>query len=203
MTSSTALSELTEFLDIAQKQGYLNDNTAQARKTACSKMFSVLEEGQQSVEYVRENLAVIKARFQNLNKEVRGSTVEEYSRRVQIVLNDYAQWKSDRAAWERASANRATSARDSTPAGEKVRNGKEQPKASKPQPDPNPDARTVSFPLRSNFEISVTIPREGITVSELKRLAYFLLPYAKDWEPGSSRAEFPMLDSNAERPEAR
>jgi hypothetical protein len=35
------------------------------------------------------NMDAIKTRFQNLNKDVRGGTVDEYARRVLFSVNDY------------------------------------------------------------------------------------------------------------------
>jgi len=204
MTTSN-LEEVIEFLVIAEKQGFLNDNTVQARRTACNKLFSVLDEDQKTVEYVRDNLDLIKTRFQNLNKEVRGGTVEEYGRRVQLVLNDYAQWKTDRSGWERDVGARG--ARESRmTSGDTEKKPRSTPRAEKSKQSPSDGAannggaaRVVTFPLRQDFEVSVGLPRDGITVSELKRLLWFLLPYARDWEPTTSpRVVFPMLESNGE-----
>jgi hypothetical protein len=39
------------------------------------------------------------------------------------------------------------------------------------------------------------LPRDGLTVAELKKLLYFLLPYTKDWEPnGSPQQVFAALE---------
>ena len=55
--------------------------------------------------------------------------------------------------------------------------------------------RTVTFPFRSDFDVSITLPREGMSVKELKKLLYFLLPYAIDWEPTMSpRTVFEVLE---------
>lgn len=201
---TTSVDEVIEFLGIAGDKGFLNDNTVVARRTACNKFFDILEPDQKNVEYVRENLDVIKARFSNLNKEVRGNTVEEYARRVKLVIEDFTAWKTDRAAWEREVSSRQ-SARPAND-GEK----KSKPKTEKPQPQanggaqaqatPNPDARVVTFPIRPDFDIQVTLPRTGLTVPELKKLVYFLLPYAPDWEPSESpRNVFPMLERDDAR----
>lgn len=199
-----SVDEVIEFLGIAGDKGFLNDNTVVARRTACNKFFDILEPDQKTVEYVRDNLDVVKARFSNLNKDVRGNTVDEYARRVKLVLDDFTAWKTDRSAWERDVSAR------SRPAGDGERKAK--PKAEKPKappqqsttgngaahqapPNANPDTRTVTFPIRPDFDLSVTLPRAGIKVDELKRLVYFLLPYAQDWEPSESpRSVFPMLE---------
>src|SRR5688500_16988875 len=99
---TTSVDEVIEFLGIAGDKGFLNDNTVVARRTACNKILDLLEPDHKNVEYVRDNLDVIKSRFSNLNKDVRGNTVDEYARRVQLVLNDFTAWKEDRAAWERS-----------------------------------------------------------------------------------------------------
>lgn len=207
--STTNLEEVTEFLGIASAKGFLNENTVNARRTACNKFFDILDKDQKNVEYLRDSLDVVKARFSNLNKDVAGTTVDEYARRVQLVLNDFTAWKEDRSGWERSiSAKQNT--RPSADGEKKARATKAKPEKVKPQVQasgangstnsaqtPPPQTRVVSFPIRSDFDLSVTLPREGIKVEELKRLVYFLLPYAQDWAPSQSpQSVFPMLEIN-------
>src|SRR6185312_12993187 len=98
---STSLSDVSAFLDIAEKKDFFNANTIQSRRVACNKFFEILDEDQKTVEYVSENLDVIKARFTNRYPEVSGRTIEVYAQRVRLVLNDFLAWKADRAGWER------------------------------------------------------------------------------------------------------
>ena len=198
----TSLDEPLEFLGIVGSKGFWNDNTVQARRTACKKFFDILDEDQKNVEYVRDNLDVIKSRYMNLNKDAAGTTVDEYGRRVKLVMDEFTEWKVDRSAWEKKNA-----AKQARPAGD----GQRKPKAEKlnsqaaaapngangaNHEEPKPATRTVSFPIRPDFDLSVTLPRDGIRVDELKRLLYFLLPYAQDWEPTQSpRSVFNMLES--------
>ena len=128
---TTNVDEMIEFLGIIEEQGFLNDNTAVARRTACKKLFDILDPEQRTVEYVRDNLPVIKTRFSNLNKEVRGGTVDEYARRVQLVIDEFTKWKADRAAWEREQASK----QNARPAGDGERKSK--PKAEKAKPQTN------------------------------------------------------------------
>src|SRR5260370_34592111 len=106
------LDDVQDFLATTAKQGYINENTALGRKTACAKLFTVLEPDQQSVAYVVDNMEGIKKRFQNLNKDVRGGTVDEYARRVLFAVNDYLKYKADRGAWEREAGARGKPAGD-------------------------------------------------------------------------------------------
>lgn len=203
----TSVEEVIEFLGIAGDKGFLNDNTVVARRTACNKFFDILEPDQKTVEYVRDNLDVVKARFSNLNKDVRGNTVDEYARRVKLVLDDFTAWKTDRSAWEREVSARQSS----RPAADGQRKAKSKPKAEKAKVQETPRAsnaaadggitggdtvmRLVEFPLRRDVDVKISLPRDGITMAELKKLAWFLLPYASDFDPEvSARDTFHMLE---------
>jgi hypothetical protein len=76
------------------------------------KLFSVLEPDQHTVAYVLDNMEGIKKRFSNLNKDVRGGTVDEYARRVLFAAKDYVKWKADRGAWERDAGSRGNATSD-------------------------------------------------------------------------------------------
>jgi hypothetical protein len=170
-----------EFLKIAADKGFLNENTVGARRTACNKFFDILEAGQKNVEYVLANLDIIKSRFSNLNKDVAGTTVDEYARRVQLVLNDFAAWKADRAGWERGVAAK----QNGRPGGEgekKARAPKAEKAAPAEAPKGNPAERVVTFPLRKDFEFKTALPRDGITMLELRKVLWFLLPYTTDFD---------------------
>lgn len=189
----TPLTEVIEFLDIANSKGFLNSFTVQSRITGCNKFFEILDEDQKNVEYLDKNLEIVKARFANLNKDVRGNTVDQYARRVRLVLSDFLAWKQDRSAWEREISSKQSARQTTTK--EKAAPKKDKPKkkttaeethetiSAMPNEAPSEKSgRTVSFPLREDFDLSITLPVKGITLSELKRLGLFLLPYISDWE---------------------
>jgi hypothetical protein len=179
----TSFSAVLEFLDIAARKNILNDNTVVARRTACNKFLEILEEDQKTVEYVRGNLDLIKARFSNRFKDVLGGTVDEYARRVQLVLNDYDQWSTDRAGWERTQAAKQ-SGRASEGSERRARQRPAKPAVNgSHHADSAGDTRTVTIPIRPDVDLKITMPKSGLTVAELKKLAYFLLPYANDWTP--------------------
>jgi hypothetical protein len=203
---TTDLNEVTDFLEIAGRQGFLNDNTVAARRTACNKLFDIIDPENKTVEYVRDNLDVVKGRFSNLNRDVRGDTVNEYARRVQLVLDDFTEWKADRAAWERKvssrQSNRPTNDAEKVVKlkAHKARNQTKDTDTSQAPESPELEARMVNFPIRPDFDLQVRLPRNGLTVQELKKLVYFLLPYAQDWEPTESpRHVFQMLERDDRR----
>lgn len=196
----TTLSDVSAFLDVAEKKDYFNSHTIQSRRVACNKFFEILDEDQKTVEYVNDNLDVIKARFTNRYPEVRGATIDAYANRVRLVLNDFAAWKADRAAWERNVASRQNSRSTGDEEARATRTRAEKPKpnasasTSAPADDVNPALRLVRIPLPSGVEVEVKIPRD-LTVADLKRVLWALLPYAHDWDPNvSPRQMFPQLE---------
>jgi hypothetical protein len=189
------LDDAVNFISTVEKQGYWNDNTAQARRTAWSKLFSVLEDAQKNVDYVLANLDAIKVRFLNLNREVTGTTVDEYIRRAKIVLTEFQKWSADRAGWERDAGSRgAKAAGDSEK--KKRTDRKEQPESA-PQGNGGARVRKLSLPLRKDFEVEITLPWEGLTKAEVLRISRFLAPYANDWEPEVPAARAGQSDYDA------
>lgn len=196
--SSTPLSDVSAFLEVAEKKDYFNAHTIESRRVACNKFFEILDEDQRTVEYVSENLDVIKARFTNRYPEVTGRTIEVYAQRVRLALKDFLAWRADRAGWERDLAARQT--RSSSGDGER-RARPEKPKqdaSPPPRNDENPDMRTVRVPLPSGVEVEIKIPRD-LSKSDLKRVLWALLPYAKDFDPEvSPQVTFPQLDARSD-----
>jgi hypothetical protein len=179
----TSLDDVFEFLEIIAKKNILNDNTVQARRTACNKLFELLEPDERTVEHVRDHLDSLKSRFSNKYRDINGATVEEYGRRVRAVLDDYAAWSTDRAAWERNIAAKQAG---------KPRDEERKPRAEKPKPSTNgsgsgagdsPSTTTAVFPFPGGRRVKIELPAEGLSMTEIKRLGYFLLPYANDWSP--------------------
>lgn len=191
MTTSE-LDSVLDFLGTTAKQGYINDNTALGRKTACAKLFEVLEDDHKTVAYVRDNIDVIKTRFQNLNKDVRGGTVDEYARRALFAVNDYMKWMADRGAWEREAGSRGKPAGDGekkakTPKVEK------QVETAAPTAVVNANTRMVAIPIRPDFDVSTAIPKD-ITINEVRKIAYVLAGYVVNYDPTAVKAIQDVLD---------
>jgi hypothetical protein len=145
---------------------------------------------------VRDNLDVIKARFTNRYTDVRGNTVDVYTNRVQLVIKDFLAWKADRSAWERDIASRQN-ARGTKDDGEKRRAEKVKSPAAAASAlaGDDVDVRVVKIPLPSGFEVEIKLPR-NLSVGDLRRVLWGLLPYATDWDPGvhSPPQMFPQLE---------
>jgi hypothetical protein len=191
MTSSE-LDSVLDFLGTTAKQGYVNDNTALGRRTACVKLFTVLDDDQRTVAYVRDNMDAIKTRFQNLNKDVRGGTVDEYARRVLFSVNDYMKWMADRGAWEREAGSRGKAASDGDKKAKAPKAEKQAPVAAVPAPVANTTTRMVAIPIRPDFDVSTVIPKD-ITIHEVRKIAYVLAGMVVNHDP-TTKAVQDLLD---------
>jgi hypothetical protein len=170
-----SLNDVVDFLTTVTKHGFINDNTAGARKTAIAKLSEVLEDDQRTCEYVLSNIDTIKVRMQNLAKDVRGGTIDAYASRALFAINEYQKWKSDRSAWERDSASR-----NRAPA----ENGEKKPKMFRPTMGSKASGpHTMQIRLQSGFEVSVTLPNGEFTQADVARIAYFLRGVATDFDP--------------------
>lgn len=195
--------EVLKFLEFAGRKSILNEQAINFRLTACNNLFSVLEEEEDNLDFILTNLDVLVNRFRNKNTSVQASTLKVYKSRVKSSLEDFKAWSADPFAWERQITDKARAA------GLESRREK---KAAKPPATAAPTAkkkaaakieselpaeneapvvvgpaRRVSFPIRPDFCVEMTIPAEGLTLKELQRLGLFLYPYCSDMEPGETR----------------
>jgi hypothetical protein len=200
----TSLTEVFEFLDVAEAKHFMNQNTVQARRTACNKLFEVLDEEQRTVEYVRDNIDVIKGRFTNKYKDVSGTTVDEYVRRAKLVLDNFSEWSADRAGWEKRITSKAAN-RTQRDEGSKARADRPQINSKSTfagtaanSADDDGQSHKATFPFPGGRKVTVSLPAEGLTMSELKRLGYFLLPYASDWDPDAMPMRAPEPSGRVE-----
>lgn len=167
--------DVIQFLEIAIKKGYLNRNTGTARKTACTKLFDILEEDEDTVGYVFNNIDTIKGRYLNLHPEdVSGTTVEEYKRRCMLAIKDFTDWTKNRAQWEQKVQNKSKKQTSSkTTAKTKVK------KIIKLEES------KISLTHELNFEIDgkkvkVSLPK-NFKRKDLMHLGHHLAPYCEDF----------------------
>jgi hypothetical protein len=137
----------------------------------------------------------LKGRFSNLNKGVNGSTVDEYARRVRLVLNDFDDWTADRAGWERNAASKArptSGDRVKTKADKPKTNGAQHSAADNTSKRAHRDAHRVVSAQRQ-LRDGREDPETGVRVPDLKRAFIGLLPYASDWEVDHPLHDIPFM----------
>lgn len=194
--------EVIKFLEFAGRKLILNEHAIHCRLTACNNLFAVLNEDEDSIDYILGNLDVLINRFRNRNTSVRASTLKVYKSRVKSSLEDFKSWSADPFAWERKVTDKAKAAglesrkekilrAKATKAPEPVKKAKKhiaEPVAAVPaEPTVSSDLnRKVAFPIRPDFSIEMTLPAEGLSMKELHRLGLFLYPYCYDLDPERS-----------------
>ncbi len=191
--------EVLKFLEFAGRKSILNEHAIHNRLTACNNLFGVLNEEEDSLDYILSNLDVLINRFRNKNNNVRASTLKVYKSRVKSSIEDFKAWSADPFAWERAVTDKAKAAAASESRKEKERKPAKAARKTMEIEDeeteilvegPAPDltgSRRVSFPIRKNFSVEMTLPAEGLTAKELQRLGLFLFPYCAEIEPDPSK----------------
>ena len=201
--------EVIKFLEFAGRKSILSEQAINCRLTACNNLFSMLNEDEDNLEYILSNLDVLVNRFRNRNTAVQPSTLKVYKSRVKSSLEDFKAWSADPFAWERAVTDKARVTQlehrrekkkkvaaptegetKSAPSSTKKATQKPSEKTETPvlvSELPASAMRKVSFPIRSDFSVEMTLPPEGLTLKELHRIGLFLYPYCKDIDPTETR----------------
>lgn len=81
--------EVSEFLTHPVIVGSIKPATAKARQVALRKFMKVLKEDEKTVEYLSDNLEIIKKRVLDDDRNIRGKTVEEYAKRIRQTLRGF------------------------------------------------------------------------------------------------------------------
>lgn len=204
--------EILKFLEMAGKRSILNEHTVNCRLTACHNLFSILNVGEDNVDYMLQNLDLLVNRFRNKNSSVQASTLKVYKSRLKNTLEDFVCWSKDSVGWERSVLEKANQAQKekrgkaSAPAaptaaekGRPASSGRPGRPARVTPPPPvvtrhleGETPRKVSFPIRSDFNVEITLPADGLTAKEVLKLGLFLFPYCKDIE-GREESVWPTL----------
>lgn len=196
--------EVLKFLEFVGRKSILNERAVNCRLTACNNLFDVLNEEEDNLDYIMGNLDLLVHRFRNRNPNVRASTMKVYKSRVKHSIEDFQSWSADPFVWERQVSEKAKllerGQRKSLRAARKISEPVEDAIARKVatqalselgelEVDTAEDtaetvdrARKVQFPIRSGTTVEVTLPAEGLTMKELRKLGMFLFPYCTDFD---------------------
>ena len=183
-----------EFLDYLMDKGLLNTNTGGGMKSACEKVFSVLDENEkQSLRGLNVESAV--KRFANKNPGVLSpDSLGVYRSRVQKVLELLEKFNLDPANFKlnapRAKTSEATNGPKKTSArrdmSQQEKSGAERANEHVPsihhEETHKSNAVTLMFPLRPDFIAQFVMPKD-LNLREAKKLAAYFELIAIDYEP--------------------
>ncbi len=179
---NTELQEVFKFLEHVEQHQLLNRNTILSRKTACRILFETLSKDEQSIDFILFNLDQLFKKVSVTDAQ----TLDVYKSRVKATLENFKAWKLDRSQWE-ASAQLGMNRKINL---YKIR---DQYQLHLPANSIGKSSlaerikyqtiatRHVSLSIRENFEVSVTIPKNGLTRQEFYRLTYLLMPHCPEF----------------------
>lgn len=187
MSTDYSFEAMTGFLDYASNHGLWKATTARSYAVAASKIEDELTE--QEAQDVRSiDLDIVFQRFVNRNKvAVSPNTLRTYKRRLTKAIEEFVAWRQDPTAYRPRIAGRERSAggntnarrppKEDTPEGGGARSDPPAPSG----PGPQSNLLTIPFPLRSDFVVSLQVPRD-LSAKEASRLAAFIRTLATDFE---------------------
>lgn len=181
-----------QFLDYLIDKGLINPNTGAGMRSACEKLFSVLDEDE------KQNLGGLDVdrtlkRFINLKPGVLSpESSGVYRARVKKALDLLEMFNRDPSGFKMDAIPRprvADGARNGKPAVRIKNRQSEAPKQDSPAETPH-DADlqrrsgsvSLTFPLREDFIAQFVLPKD-LNVREAKRLAAYFVVLAIDYEP--------------------
>jgi ribosomal protein S20 len=178
-----------QFLGYLITKGLVNANTGASMKTACEKIFSVLDEDEKQNLSALDTDATIR-RFMNLRPGVLSpDSAAVYKSRVQKALDLLEKFNRDPSGFKLDSGSKSRTT-DTQQNGNKAKKTTPEKLLQQPKTQIQQDSDTLAkrssvslnFPLGEDFIAQFVLPKD-LTVREAKRLAAYLEVLAVDFEP--------------------
>jgi hypothetical protein len=170
---NTPFAQVREFIRRQRAAGRYKAATARNLESACVKLESLLEPPNDNLQFVEKHLGDLVERYGNLHQSVGRGSLDSYRQRIAKAIADYTAHRTD-PQW-RPDARRAR----------KVESPKPRPVGKTPaQPADVPVSTSVSamthrLPLRGNFDVEITLPRD-FTAQEAKRVSAWITVLAAE-----------------------
>lgn len=162
---------LVEFLDYVADKGLMNKSTAQARRSAVTKVLGI-DEDWESVDLRSLDLDDQTLRFETISKaELTPASLETYSSRFRSAVAEYLKYLDDPASYRPRRSQRRSSQAKRDEGSTSPRNGGRA--GPDPEPQPRDDLVTYPFPLRPRTMAYLQLPPD-LRPGEAERLANFV-----------------------------
>ena len=171
--------DLLEFLDHAGNRGLMTKTNAQSLKSACTAVFSILDDNDDdSKDVFTMDLDALFHRYENIKgMGVSPSTLRAYRRRVTQAISDYQRYKANPSQWKPAGGQRSTRGGTHSSNGRTNNHGAADQNVQLDAPDPeakSADEITHQFPLRRDVIVRVSGIPFDVTRSEMARMTAYL-----------------------------
>lgn len=186
---------LKQFISLVRDKGLASKSTAQGWVVAVNKVLEHVPENEHADVRAVDVQAAIR-RFNNKNPGLLSpKSLGEYQRRVAQVITEFLNWAEDPVAYRPKGGGAtpvrrraATDARRSSPMRQERQNipaaEATSSSPSRSQALSQPLALTLNFPLRPDFLVQITVPRD-LKTDEARRLSAFILTLASDYKSTS------------------
>lgn len=171
-----SLTALNQFCDHASDKGLLKKNTAQSRKAAANKVFSILDASEAS-DLRNIDVDAVFDRFQNLQgMQYKPDSLQVYLSRTKTALADFIAFVDNPSGFKSSAANRMK------PSPKTEKTNKIQPvNSASPERDAEQhEAKhlAVPVPLREGLIVKIMNLPADLSASEAERLAAIIKAYA-------------------------
>ena len=156
----------------------MKKEAAQALKSACRTVFSILDDQEQK-DIVALDMDEVFRRFGNSSRAmaVSPNTMRAYQHRVRQAVEDFKRFQDDRANWKPARTRRQTRATRAAPAHD-IRTPKEAERIEQPVADAvhpvSVEAIVHRFPVRRDVIVQISGIPFDITKTEMARMNAYL-----------------------------
>lgn len=180
MTQNRSRDDLIRFLDYMGEKGLIPPATASARRTAASKVLSVLSEDE-AKDIIEVDLDDVMSRFDNRNKhKFTPESLQAYRSRLKTALRDFRAYSANPVNFRPQGQLRIK--QRPQPERQKVASdGVNQVNPIKPEADlalELPNVSVFPIPLRQNLTVRVVGLPYDLTPAEAKKIANIILAHA-------------------------
>jgi hypothetical protein len=176
-THTLSFSAVRDFVKRQKATGRYNSATARNLEAACAHVEPVLEPGSDTVGYVSDHLDEIIQRYGNLNQQVGQASLGAYRARVRRAIADFVGHRTD-PQWRPTSRPKRSVPEIGGPVSVSA---PKTPTHSSISAE-SPGALRHRLPLRPDFDVEITLPRD-FTGREAKRVLAWITALAGEDRP--------------------
>ena len=184
--------DLLDFLDFAGNRGLMTKVSAQSLKSACTAIFSILDEDEPA-DVVAMDLDDLFRRYENIKgMEVSPNTLRAYRQRVRQAISDFERYKANPSQWKSSGVQRSNGAKKRSPRNSTTNHREVDQQARIDSSDPGTlsvDEITHQFPLRRDVIVRISGVPFDVTRSEMARMTAYLSNLVAE----SDEVEYPQL----------
>lgn len=173
------------FLDHIAQRNLVKKGTAHSLKSACSAVFSVLDEEEQQ-DVLALDLDSVFYRFENARSlEVTPRTMQTYRQRVRQAVADFGRYQDSPSTWRPTASRRRPQTpkrAESSGTGAHQENGAGESSVLPTAQPPLPEKIVHQFPLRRDAIIQISGIPFDVTKAEMGRMTAFLSNLVADTE---------------------